>query len=136
MGAVELMVANEYKVELNVERATRNAMVTRRRKMFAYNPATWRRPLQKAKALDGPKISPLPRLRLGWTMSQPPAEPVDPRTTNRARFELELEFVQSLANPYYLHSLAQQGILSQPAFINFLKYLLYWKEKDYARFIL
>ncbi|KAK7685202.1 hypothetical protein QCA50_011565 [Cerrena zonata] len=60
----------------------------------------------------------------------------DPRAANRARFELELEFVQSLANPYYLHSLAQQGILNQPAFVNFLKYLLYWKEKDYARFIL
>lgn len=60
----------------------------------------------------------------------------DPRTANRARFELELEFVQSLANPFYLHSLAQQNILNQPAFVNFLKYLLYWKEKDYARFIL
>ncbi len=55
---------------------------------------------------------------------------------NRKRFELELEFVQALANPFYLHSLAQQGILYQPAFINYLKYLLYWKEKDYARFIL
>ena len=60
----------------------------------------------------------------------------DPRAANRARFELELEFVQSLANPFYLHSLAQQNILNQPAFVNFLKYLLYWKEKDYARFIL
>ncbi|TBU31731.1 SOH1-domain-containing protein [Dichomitus squalens] len=68
-------------------------------------------------------------------MSQPDPTP-DTRSANRARFELELEFVQSLANPFYLHSLAQQGILSQPAFINFLKYLLYWKEKDYARFIL
>jgi mediator of RNA polymerase II transcription subunit 31 len=59
----------------------------------------------------------------------------DPRTLNRARFELELEFVQSLANPFYIHSLAQQNILEQPTFINFLKYLLYFKEKDYARFI-
>ncbi|KAK7029040.1 TPT domain-containing protein [Favolaschia claudopus] len=59
----------------------------------------------------------------------------DPRAINRARFELELEFVQALANPYYLHSLAQQNILDQPAFINFLNYLLYFKEKDYARFI-
>jgi mediator of RNA polymerase II transcription subunit 31 len=58
------------------------------------------------------------------------------RVKNRKRFELELEFVQALANPFYLHSLAQQGILYQPAFINYLKYLLYWKEKDYARFIL
>lgn len=59
----------------------------------------------------------------------------DPKTTNRARFELELEFVQALANPFYLHSLAQQNVLEQPAFVNFLEYLLYWKEKDYARFI-
>jgi hypothetical protein len=59
----------------------------------------------------------------------------DPRAANRARFELELEFVQSLANPFYLHSLAQQNILDKPAFINFLEYLLYWKEKAYARFI-
>jgi len=58
------------------------------------------------------------------------------RVKNRKRFELELEFVQALANPFYLHSLAQQGILYQPAFISYLKYLLYWKEKDYARFIL
>lgn len=68
-------------------------------------------------------------------MSQ--SEPgTDPRAVNRARFELELEFVQSLANPFYLHSLAQQNILTQPAFVNFLRYLLYWKEKEYARFIL
>ncbi|KAI0743879.1 SOH1-domain-containing protein [Daedaleopsis nitida] len=68
-------------------------------------------------------------------MSQP-EPPTDARSANRARFELELEFVQSLANPFYLHSLAQQGVLNQPAFVNFLNYLQYWKEKDYARFIL
>jgi mediator of RNA polymerase II transcription subunit 31 len=27
------------------------------------------------------------------------------REDNRARFELELEFVQALANPFYIHSL-------------------------------
>ncbi|EGN99597.1 hypothetical protein SERLA73DRAFT_106218 [Serpula lacrymans var. lacrymans S7.3] len=64
-----------------------------------------------------------------------PAVDAETRAANRARFELELEFVQSLANPYYLHSLAQQNILDQPAFINYLNYLQYWKEKDYARFI-
>lgn len=64
-----------------------------------------------------------------------PSMSTDPKAANRAKFELELEFVQALANPYYLHSLAQQGILEKPAFINYLKYLLYWKETDYARFI-
>lgn len=65
-------------------------------------------------------------------MSSPQSSP---RTLNRERFELELEFVQALANPYYLQSLAQQGILTQPEFINYLSYLQYWKQKDYARFI-
>jgi len=70
-------------------------------------------------------------------MAEPEKEGAgEERTENRKRFELELEFVQALANPFYLHSLAQQGILYQPAFINYLKYLVYWKEKDYARFIL
>ena len=74
--------------------------------------------------------------RMSMSSEHPTTPPSsDPRTINRARFELELEFVQSLANPFYLHSLAQQNILEQPAFINFLKYLLYFKEKDYARFI-
>lgn len=66
---------------------------------------------------------------------EPTSPNSDPKVANRARFELELEFVQALANPFYLHSLAQQNILEQPAFINFLAYLLYFKEKDYARFI-
>jgi mediator of RNA polymerase II transcription subunit 31 len=65
----------------------------------------------------------------------PQATTEDPRASNREKFELELEFVQSLANPYYLHNLAQRNILDQPAFINYLEYLTYWKEKDYARFI-
>jgi mediator of RNA polymerase II transcription subunit 31 len=65
----------------------------------------------------------------------PQATTEDPRASNREKFELELEFVQSLANPYYLHNLAQRNILDQPAFINYLEYLMYWKEKDYARFI-
>lgn len=68
-------------------------------------------------------------------MVQSPIPDKDPKTLNRARFELELEFVQALANPFYLHSLAQQNILEQPAFVNYLSYLQYFKEKDYARFI-
>lgn len=79
-------------------------------------------------------------LALGNMMAPEPAQSPqatteDPRASNREKFELELEFVQSLANPYYLHNLAQRNILDQPAFINYLEYLMYWKEKDYARFI-
>ncbi|TFL04802.1 SOH1-domain-containing protein [Pterulicium gracile] len=70
------------------------------------------------------------------TENDQPSNDVDEkRVANRSRFELELEFVQSLANPYYLHSLAQQNILEQPSFINYLRYLQYWKDKEYARFI-
>lgn len=65
----------------------------------------------------------------------PAPDKSDPKAANRAKFELELEFLQALANPFYLHSLAQQNYLEQPSFINFLEYLLYFKEKDYARFV-
>ncbi|KAF9512169.1 hypothetical protein BS47DRAFT_1486428 [Hydnum rufescens UP504] len=57
------------------------------------------------------------------------------RAANRHRFEFELEFVQSLANPHYLQSLAQQNILSQPSFVLYLDYLQYWTGPEYARFV-
>lgn len=31
--------------------------------------------------------------------------------------------------------LAQRGILRDRSFINYLKYLLYWKEPEYAKFL-
>lgn len=74
------------------------------------------------------------------TAVAPPAPETTPeqdaRQANRHRFELELEFVQSLANPHYLQSLAQQNVLSQPSFVLYLEYLLYWAEPEYARFIM
>ncbi|CAE6529345.1 unnamed protein product [Rhizoctonia solani] len=68
------------------------------------------------------------------------AVPVEPnstpmRTANRARFELELEFVQALANPFYLENLASEGLLEDQAFINYIQYLQYWRKSEYARFI-
>lgn len=58
-----------------------------------------------------------------------PEEPQDIlRVENRKKFEIELEFVQSLAHPFYLHALAQQGYFEKPEFINYLKYLNYWRE--------
>lgn len=53
----------------------------------------------------------------------------------RLRFQVELEFVQSLANPNYLHFLAQRGFMKEPTFINYLSYLLYWKEPQYVVFL-
>ncbi|RWS27601.1 transcriptional regulator SOH1-like protein [Leptotrombidium deliense] len=53
----------------------------------------------------------------------------------RLRFQVELEFVQCLANPNYLNFLAQRGILKDKAFINYLTYLQYWKRPEYAKFL-
>lgn len=51
------------------------------------------------------------------------------------RFELELEFIQSLASPAYIHHLATQGYYQDPAFLSFLQYLQYWKKPPYVKFI-
>lgn len=51
------------------------------------------------------------------------------------RWEIELEFVQSLSNIPYLQYLAQNNYLSDPNFINYLKYLTYWQKPEYAKFL-
>ncbi|KAI4122778.1 MAG: hypothetical protein LQ338_005618 [Usnochroma carphineum] len=51
------------------------------------------------------------------------------------RFELELEFVQSLANPYYLNHLASQKLLQDPSFVEYLKYLQYFARPEYTRYL-
>jgi len=51
------------------------------------------------------------------------------------RFELELEFIQSLASPAYLHYLATSNFLTDPAFLAYLKYLQYWRQPPYNRFL-
>lgn len=58
------------------------------------------------------------------------------------RFELELEFVQSLASPAYLHYLATNHStedhtwLDDPEFLNFLRYLLdTWSRPEYNRYL-
>ncbi|KAI4628783.1 suppressor of hpr1 [Alternaria metachromatica] len=52
-----------------------------------------------------------------------------------SRFELELEFVQCLANPVYLNYLAQQKTLDKPEFVAYLGYLQYFKDPKYTRFL-
>ncbi|PZC83517.1 mediator of RNA polymerase II transcription subunit 31 [Helicoverpa armigera] len=54
---------------------------------------------------------------------------------NRIRFQVELEFVQCLANPNYIHFLAQRGYLKEATFINYIRYLQYWREPEYARYL-
>lgn len=51
------------------------------------------------------------------------------------RWEVELEFVQSLANIQYVNYLAQSEYFSDPAFIAYLEYLMYWKDEKYSRYL-
>jgi len=52
-----------------------------------------------------------------------------------SKFEIELEFVQCLANPLYVHWLASSGFLRDPCFLHFLHYLDYWRHRDYLKYI-
>ncbi|KAL8659461.1 MAG: hypothetical protein Q9226_000420 [Calogaya cf. arnoldii] len=51
------------------------------------------------------------------------------------RFELELEFVQALANPYYLNHLASQKLLQDSTFVAYLNYLQYFAQPEYTRYL-
>lgn len=51
------------------------------------------------------------------------------------RFETELEFVQALANPEYLHHLAQNRYFEDPSFVEYLDYLQYWRDLPYCLYI-
>jgi mediator of RNA polymerase II transcription subunit 31 len=67
-------------------------------------------------------------------MAQQPMADV-PGLGGYSRFELELEFVQCLANPVYLNFLAQQKTLDKPDFVAYLAYLQYFKQPRYAKFL-
>ncbi|KAL6196081.1 hypothetical protein ACLB2K_031696 [Fragaria x ananassa] len=54
----------------------------------------------------------------------------------RQRFLLELEFIQCLANPTYIHYFAQNRYFEDEAFIGYLKYLQYWQRPEYTMFIM
>lgn len=72
------------------------------------------------------------------TMSQSPPNPSaddEPKYGGFSRFEIELEFVQSLANPHYLNHLASQKLLSDPAFVAYLDYLQYWTKPPYIKYL-
>lgn len=43
--------------------------------------------------------------------------------------------MQCLANPLYLHELHLQKYLEDPAFLEYLKYMEYWRKPEYVRFI-
>ncbi|KAG0227634.1 hypothetical protein BGW42_002807 [Actinomortierella wolfii] len=80
----------------------------------------------------------------GVTSDHPPADvPSNPllgqpedEQERLKRFQIELEFVQCLANPWYLHNLAQQRYFDDPAFLNYIDYLQYFRKPEYAKFII
>ncbi|XP_067941799.1 mediator of RNA polymerase II transcription subunit 31-like isoform X1 [Watersipora subatra] len=55
------------------------------------------------------------------------------KAEDNLRFQIELEFVQSLGNPHYLNFLAQRGYFKDKKFVNYLSYLQYWKQAQYAK---
>lgn len=65
-----------------------------------------------------------------------PVEELCEEDEERKRFQIELEFVQSLANPNYLNFLAQRGYFRNQTFLNYLKYLQYWTEPEYVKYIM
>ncbi|XP_057771931.1 mediator of RNA polymerase II transcription subunit 31-like isoform X1 [Salvia miltiorrhiza] len=70
-------------------------------------------------------------------VTNPPSPPKtvykDP-DDDRQRFLLELEFVQCLSNPTYIHS--QNRYFEDGAFIGYLKYLQYLQRLEYLKFIM
>ncbi|ODV89589.1 hypothetical protein CANCADRAFT_4207 [Tortispora caseinolytica NRRL Y-17796] len=52
-----------------------------------------------------------------------------------SRFEVELEFVQSLAHPFYVNFLAQNQYFEKPEFLQYLQYLEYWRQQPYRDYL-
>lgn len=50
-------------------------------------------------------------------------------------FEKELEFVQLLCNPEYIRWLYNNNYFTNQSFLDYLKYLLYFKDYKYGRFL-
>ncbi|RDW92570.1 hypothetical protein BP5796_01964 [Coleophoma crateriformis] len=77
-----------------------------------------------------------PDLNMADTQAPPPLPTEgEPKYGGFTRFEIELEFVQSLASPYYLNHLAMQKYLESPPFIAYLKYLQYFASPPYTKFL-
>ncbi|KAH7402335.1 mediator of RNA polymerase II transcription subunit 31 [Phaeosphaeria sp. MPI-PUGE-AT-0046c] len=67
--------------------------------------------------------------------AHPQGQPDVPLTGGYTRFELELEFVQCLANPVYLNYLATQKYFDKPEFVAYLAYLQYFNDPKYTKFL-
>jgi len=65
----------------------------------------------------------------------PPIPSEEPKYGGFTRFEIELEFVQSLASPLYLNHLASLKYFENPAFVAYLSYLQYWSHPPYTKYL-
>lgn len=87
-------------------------------------------------------------------MTEPSPPSTEPQYVGYTRFELELEvvfpstrsqqhadigahpqFVQCLANPWYLNHLATQKLLQDPSFVAYLNYLQYFSKPEYTKYL-
>ncbi|GIX61875.1 SOH1-like protein [Babesia caballi] len=72
-----------------------------------------------------------------------PAAPEDVKTTamieaendDQVRFEAELEFVQCLGNPHYLHYLSKEGYFEDERFRAYIIYLQYFRRPEYVKYV-
>ena len=71
----------------------------------------------------------IPASSLSWRY-HPPTQIPPASCYLRAR-----QFVQSLANPYYMNYLASQKLLQDPSFIAYLKYLQYFLKPEYTKYL-
>ncbi|TID24028.1 SOH1-domain-containing protein [Venturia nashicola] len=69
------------------------------------------------------------------SLELPKQVPDEPRYGGFSRFELELEFVQCLSNPWYIHELWRRKLFDEKEFVAYLDYLQYFKTPKYARFL-
>ena len=82
---------------------------------------------KKRKRTKSTDVEPLP--------STTPTTASNPKD-ERVRFEIELEYVQCLANPDYIQHLAQIGTLDDLKFIQYLQYLQEtWTQPEYSRYL-
>lgn len=59
----------------------------------------------------------------------------EPKYGGYTRFEIECEFVSSLANPRYLQHLAANKFFDDARFVEYLRYLQYWREPAYVKYL-
>lgn len=64
-----------------------------------------------------------------------PPDPNEPQYGGFTRFEIELEFVQCLANPMYLNHLASEKYFEKPEFVAYLDYLQYFTKPPYLQYL-